>query len=41
MHGAARRTVDVPLGSVVSSAESVVGESGSSESSDASPEAKA
>lgn len=41
MHGAARRTVDVSLGSVVSSAESVVGESGSSESSDASPEAKA
>ena len=41
MHGAARRTVDVSLGSVGSSAESAVGESGSSESSDASPEAKA
>lgn len=41
MHGAARRTVDVSLGSVVSSVEPVVGESGSSESSDASPEAKA
>ena len=41
MHGAARRTVDVSLGSVVSAAESVVGEPGSSESSDASPEAKA
>lgn len=41
MHGAARRTMDVSLGSVVSSVESVVGESGSSQSSDASPEAKA
>lgn len=41
MHGAARRAVDVSLGSEGSSAESVGGESGSSESSDASPEAKA
>lgn len=40
MHGSARARIDESLSSEAS-AESVVGESGSSESSDASPEAKA
>ena len=40
MHGSARARIDESLSSKAS-AESVVGESGSSESSDVSPEAKA